>query len=397
MTYPTILLHEHREASALWRHPWIFSGAIDTISANAKHGDLVSVVDNNNKIVGTGTYSARSTIAVRLFTWDDLVIDKDWFIAKFGDCQLRRELMGFVDDGNTNGYRLAFGEADGVPGLVVDRYGDVFVLQSSTAGMDKLLPLVIDAIRELFSPRAIVERSDVASRAEEGLTDAVGIRYGNLEGPVRWFENAIEFEADILGGQKTGAFLDQKDLRQVIKKVAAGRRCLNVFSYTGMASIYAMKGGAASVHNVDSSATALAGASHHAELHGIPAEAFTTEEADAFQWLGAHQDPAFDLVIIDPPAIVKSAKDSEDGKKAYHFLNRAAMRLVEDNGILVTSSCSHYLSEHDMAFILRRASVQAGVRLDILATVRQAPDHPQSIYFPESMYLKSFVFRVKRG
>jgi 23S rRNA (cytosine1962-C5)-methyltransferase len=397
MSYPSVILHEHRETSATWRHPWIFSGAIATVDPEAKHGDLVTVKDHLGRVVGTGTHSARSTIAVRLFTWDETVVDRDWFVASLGDCQLRRELMGFGPEAETNGYRLCFGEADGIPGLVVDRYGDTLVVQSSTAGMDKLLPLAIDALRELFSPKAIVERSDIPSRGEEGLVDVSGVRYGDVTAPVRWRENGVEFLSNVLEGQKTGAFLDQRDLRQHVRRFAAGRRGLNLFSYSGMASVMALKGGAATMHNIDASAPALAAARANAELHDYDESNFSTEEADVFQWLGSHNEPSYDLVLLDPPAVIKSQKDAEDGKKAYHFLNRAAMRLVQDGGILVTSSCSHHLSEHDLAFILRRASVQAGVRLDALATVRQSADHPHSIYFPESAYLKSFVFRVRRS
>ena len=157
-----------------------------------------------------------------------------------------------------------------------------------------------------------------------------------------------------------------------------------------------MRGGAVSVHNVDGSASALAGCAKHAELNGVDASFFTTEQADIFQWLGAKTDPAYDLVIVDPPALIKSRRDEEEGKKAYHFLNRAAMRLVHDRGILVSSSCSHYLSEEDFAFTLRRASVQAGVTLSVLHVVHQSSDHPISVYFPEASYLKTFICQVSR-
>jgi len=177
--------------------------------------------------------------------------------------------------------------------------------------------------------------------------------------------------------------------------LAAGRKVLNMFSYSGAASVYALNGGATAVHNVDGSEEALELAARHASMHDA-GEKFTTERADAFQWLAVERPAEYGLVLLDPPALVKAGRDKEEGMKAYHFANRAAMKLVETGGIFVTSSCSHFFTEDDLAFTLRRASVQAGVTLRVLDIVRQAPDHPGSVYFPESAYLKSFVCQVLR-
>lgn len=171
---------------------------------------------------------------------------------------------------------------------------------------------------------------------------------------------------------------------------------LNLFSYTGATSIAALQGGAVSVHNIDESKAALEMCNTHATLNGIDAGKMTIEEADVFSWLGEQKESSYGMVVLDPPALAKTRRDIEQAKKAYHFLNRAAMRLVEDGGIFITSSCSHFFSEEDMLFTLRRASVQAGVELDILGSIRQANDHPLSVYFPEGLYLKSFVCRVRK-
>ncbi len=181
-----------------------------------------------------------------------------------------------------------------------------------------------------------------------------------------------------------------------MERLAEGRSVLNVFSYSGAAGIAAMRGGAKKIVNVDSSTEALELCGKQAELNDFKAAKFETIENDAFQWLGAQTEPAYDMIVLDPPALSKSKGDQEAGQKAYHFLNRAAMKLIKDDGILVTSSCSHFFSEEDFAFTLRRASVQAGVQLEALAVIRQSSDHPQSVYFPESLYLKTYAFRVRR-
>lgn len=397
--YPIVTLQKGKETNAVFRHPWIFSGALVKRPEDVEHGAIVRVADAGGRIVGTGTYSGKSSIAVRLLEFGDkeVVIDEAWFAAKLADAEARRTLLGYGPSTEVDGYRVAFGEADGLPGLVVDRYGDTLVIQISTAGMDARRKEIVAALAKVFAPVAIVERSDLPVRKEEALGDEVGTPYGETpDAPVEFSERGMRFAADVVGGQKTGFFLDQKDLRAAIARYADGRETLNLFSYTGAAGIAAMKGGAKSVLNVDASAAALEGCREHAEMNGVDGPAFRTEESDVFQFMSAKNEPSYDMVLMDPPALIKSQRDAEEGKKAYHFLNRAALRLVRDGGVFVTSSCSHFLNEEDFAFILRRASVQAGVRLDVLEVVRQAPDHPSSVYFPESNYLKSFVCRVAR-
>lgn len=394
--YPTVTLKTGKEANARHRHPWIFSGAIAKSDDDLEPGDLVRVTDGRGEALGVGTFSNRSSIAVRLLDFRETEINAAWFAARFRAADDRRRLLGFGPGTDTDGYRVVFGEADGVPGLVVDRYRDILVVQVSTVGMNRLREEFTAALREVFAPRAVYERSDLPSRRDEGLQDASGPVLGEVEGPVEFGERGLKFLADVTGGQKTGFFLDQKDLRAEVRRLAHGRRVLNLFSYTGACSVAALAGGAESVHNVDLSGAALAFVARQVELNGLDASAVTVEEADVFQWLSAERAEKYDMVIVDPPALIKSAKDTEQGKKAYHFLNRAALRLVAPGGVIVTSSCSHFLSEEDFAFILRRASVQGGVVLAPLTSVRQAVDHPVSVYFPESAYLKSFVARVER-
>ena len=393
MSYPIVQLVPGKEAAIGFWHPWVFSGAVAVVPEDVEHGGLVHVSDRKGTIIGTGTYSKSSSIRVRLFEFKEAVIDKDWFVEKIRAAQASRAI---TVPANTTAYRVVFGEADGIPGLVVDKYENVIVMQIATAGLENLRDDVVAALVEVFEPSAIVERSELPVRKEDNLGPVSALRYGTDPEPVPFTENGLKFTADVAFGQKTGFFLDQKDLRKWMLEHGMKGSVLNMFSYTGAAGIAAMKSGADRVHNVDGSEAALAGCARHAEMNGIDADKFTTQDTDAFDFLNVNKDSRYDAVIIDPPALIKAGRDAEEGKKAYHFLNRAAMRLVADGGLFITSSCSHFLPEEDLAFILRRASVQAGLRLEILAVIRQAADHPQSVYFPESIYLKSFVCRVTR-
>lgn len=391
MSYSVLKLKAGREAATGFHHPWIFSGALESIPTGLGHGDLVHVADRQGRIIGTGTYSAYTSITVRLFAFTEIIIDQAWLASRIRAANARRGLMGLGDGTPTTGYRVVFGESDNLPGLIIDRYGDTLVLQISTAGMDRLREQVIAACVEVFSPRAIVERSDMEIRTQEHLEPLTATHVGAAVEPVFFLENNLKFMADVVAGQKTGFYLDQRELRAHVKTLASGRTVLNLFSYSGATSIAALAGGATAVHNVDSSAAALALGKQQLALNSFSQDAWTSEEADVFAWLNDHKEPSFDMVIVDPPALTKSKRETESAGKAYHFLNRAALRLVRPGGIFVTSSCSRFFSEEDLAFTLRRASVQAGVNLNILHTVRQAPDHPLSIYFPESAYLKSFI------
>lgn len=394
--YPVVTLKAGRAKSVLGRHPWIFSGGIATVPKELRHGGMARVADETGKIIGTGSYNARSAIALRIFEFREAVIDYNWLLGRIREAYARRRLAGYGPDSPTTGYRGVFGEADGIPGLVVDIYGDVAVLQIATAAMDLKRLEIVDAIDKVYSPRSIVERSDIATRKEEGLEDVAAVHKGEAPGLVTFTERGLKFAADPVNGQKTGFFLDQKELRGKIKEFASGKEALNLFSYSGASAIYAMAGGAKSALNVDSSEAALEQVAQNARSNGMDEASLQVEKADVFAWLSKRSEPAYEMVIMDPPAIIKSAKDKLAGMKAYHFVNRAAMRLVRDGGIFVTSSCSHHLSREEYSRILAKASAQAGVTLHTLAAIGHAADHPVSVYFPEGEYLKSYVFEVRR-
>ncbi len=387
MVYPVVQLKAGREASVGFRHPWIFSGAIEEVPDGLTAGSFVYIADRNERIIGTGSYEGDANIAVRVFDFSEVTIDEPWILRALEVAHSRRVLLGYGPDTNSTGYRLVFSEADSLPGLVIDRYADVLVLQTSTAGMRTLLPIILVVCKKLFAPQAIVDKSNSIGE----------VLHGTIDGNVEFLEHGMKFAADVIHGQKTGFYLDQKDLRQIVAGYAKDKNILNLFSYTGATSITALLGGAANAHNVDESEVALEQCKIHAEINGLDSASMTYEHADVFSWLNNTKEPAYDMVIVDPPALTKTKKDKEAAAKAYHFLNRAAMRLVNDGGIFVTSSCSHFFTEDDLAFTLRRASVQAGVQLDVLHAVHQAPDHPISLYWPEGLYLKSFICRVRRG
>lgn len=389
--YPVLRLRKGREISLVYRHPWIFSGALEKTEHKPPHGALVHLHGADGSVMATGTWSAYSSIAVRIFEFRDSVIDLEWFKRMFEEADYRRVILGYGPGTATTGYRVVFGESDGLPGLVVDRYSDIFVMQLSTKGMDNLRSVAVEALTDIFSPRAIIERSDLKVRREERMPMLTQQLLGEPPGLVAFQEKGMHFLAAPAEGQKTGFYLDQKDLRQTITRYARGRRVLNLFSNSGASGIAAMKGGALSVHNVDCQKEVLDLCEAHAAMNGIDGQHFTTEKADIFSYFDYSRLGTYDMVILDPPALIKTKKDLEDGLRAYHFLNRAAIRLLNEGGILVTSSCSHFLKEDEFALVLRRASVQAESTLQILDMVRQSSDHPQSVYFPEALYLKSFV------
>lgn len=401
MNYPILKLKPGRDTSVGLHHPWIYSGALVRPLPELANGAVVHVADSDDTIIATGTFSSRSMIAVRVFAFAAITIDTPWIRDRIADARDRRALAGIPVESPTAGYRVVYGESDSLPGLVVDRYADILVVQFATAGAELLRQAVIEALTDLFSPAAIYERSDLPSRTEEGLPAASGLLHGTMPESIVFSEDSRRFTADIIAGQKTGFFLDLRDTRREIFNLARGRRVVDLFSYRGASGISALLGGAESVHCVDSSAPALAAVLPEAQLNQadpnqIDTSRITTEQADIFQWLGTRSEPEYDMVLLDPPALIKSHKHSDEGRKGYHFLNRAALRILRDRGILVTSSCSQHFSEDDFRTTLRRAAVQAGVELHLIKMVRQSPDHPIALNFPESYYLKSFICQVRR-
>ncbi|MGH8456846.1 MAG: class I SAM-dependent rRNA methyltransferase [Stenotrophobium sp.] len=389
-TVLTIKLKAHEERRLRAGHLWAFSNEIDTTEGfrALTPGSLCRVMDSRNKPLGVGYINPRALLSVRMLTSNaNATIDVNWFVRRIESALALRER---IYPGPF--YRLIYGEGDGLPGLVVDRYGDVLVAQLSTAGMESLKPALVEALQQVLKPRGILFRNDVGMRELEGLTEYAE-EIGTVPDTVEIDEGGVRFAIPLKTGQKTGWFYDQRDNRDRLARYVRGTRVLDVFSYIGGWALRAAKLGAKSVSCVDSSAPALEAAAHNAQLNGMELEAIKGQALDTLKSL-RDQQCQFDVVIVDPPALIKRKKDAEAGLEHYAALNRAAMHLLAPNGVLVACSCSHHLDAEQLQRILLRESRTTNRRLQILEQGGQGPDHPVHPAIPETRYLKAFYCRV---
>jgi len=390
-TRPQIRIQKGRSRRLRAGHPWLFSNEIEmTPEAKAlERGQLVTVVDAGDERLGVATFNPHSLIAARLLsdTWTEAVT-ADFLSRRLGRAKTLRERM-FPEPW----YRLAYSEADGLPGLVVDRYGDVVAVQANTAGMDRLMPLVIEALNHVLSPRAIVLKNDSPVRGLEGLDLYDRVAQGEVEGPVTVRENGITYFADLVHGQKTGWFFDQRDNRAFVARFAQGKRVLDMFSYGGGFALAMLAGGATQAVAVDRSAEALEMAARAASANGMVLE---TARAEAFAEMErlAQAKETFGVVAVDPPAFVKSRKDLAVGSKGYRKMARLAAPLVEPGGILFCASCSHHMPEGQFMDEIAHGLSLAGRTGRILRVSGAGPDHPLHPHVPESAYLKAVTLQL---
>lgn len=388
---PPLRLNPNAERRLRVGHSWVFSNEVDTARTPLKAlspGDLVNVIDARGKPVGTAYVNPGSLIAARvLSSHTDVRPDLDWMRRRIAEARALRDAVY-----PTPHYRLVYGESDGLPGLVVDRFGDVLVLQASTAGMDRLLPRVIEALQAEFSPRGILLRNDGGARALEGLAEDISTM-GEVPDAVDLLESGMRFQAPLRQGQKTGWYFDQHDNRDRLLRYARGRRVLDVFSYVGAWAVRALAAGATSATCIDSSQPALDAALANAALNGFGLEALRGEALDRLKALRG-EGRSFDLVIVDPPALIKRRKDHAAGLEHYAALNRAAMQLLAPGGVLVACSCSFHLEESELQRVLLREARGQNRRLQILEQGGQGPDHPVHPAISETRYLKAFFCRV---
>jgi len=394
---PTITLHPGREKSVRNRHPWLFSGAIQRIDREAADGAIVEVHSAAGQWLARGYLNRRSQIQVRLLTWEpDQAIDEAFWRARVQRAMAGRAAL--AADPQTNAYRLIHAESDGLPGLVVDRYGDWLVVQCLTLGIEQVKPLLTRLLVELCQPAGIVERSDVEVRGKEGLRPAVGLLHGAAPaGPVEIMEHGQRFLVDLLGGQKTGFYLDQRENRRRVAAYCQGARVLNAFSYSGGFAVYALAAGAAHVTNLDSSLEALELGERNLALNGFDPDGQAEGVAgDVFQvlrdWRAAGQ--RFDVIILDPPKFAHSQQQVERAARAYKDINLLAMQLLPPGGVLATFSCSGLVSADLFQKILFGASVDAGRDVQVVERLGQGSDHPLLLSFPEGEYLKGLVCRM---
>jgi len=391
-----VTLRSGREKSLRHRHPWVFSGAIESLSGEPQPGEVVELRDARGAFLARGYYNAQSRIRARVLTWEDRPVDDAFWRGRVAAAVARRAAL--AADAATSAYRLIHAEADLLPGLIADRYGDVVVVQVLTAGVERAREVILDALAAETGARRVFERSDTASRVREGLAAAVGCVRGDAVAAeaVTIVENGLRFEVNVAGGQKTGFYLDQRASRARVAAAAAGRPVLDVFCNTGGFGIAALHAGAASVSFLDSSAPSLQALERNLALNGLDGSEHELIHGDAFEALRSLRDGGrrFGLVVLDPPRFAVNRHQLDKAMRAYKDVNLLAMELLAPDGVLATFSCSQAVDIANFTMAVSWAGVDARRDVQILERLGQAEDHPVLVSFPESEYLKGLLCRV---
>ncbi len=382
---PKAVLKDRGAARVRAGHPWVYRS--DVAGAEGETGSVVRVTDRKGGFVGLAFYNPQSEISLRVATREDEPVDEGWFRARLRDALAYRKSLQIDADA----YRVLHAEADGVPGLVVDRYGEYLVFQVGSAAVERRLGWVVSALEGLLSPAGILLRADSLARRREGLDTAVRVLSGEVPESVVVREGPVRYSPHLWRGQKTGSFLDQRENHLAAGRYAPeGGRVLEVFSYAGGFALHAARR-AAAVEAVDSSAAALEAARANADLNGLSNVTFTRK--NAFDLLRERSDAGerYDAVVLDPPAFAKSRRDLPGATRAYKEINLRAIKLLEPGGVLVTCSCSHHFSREMMEGTLRSAAADAGTAMRVREWRGQAADHPEILTVPETRYLKCAV------
>ncbi len=388
----TIILGRGEERRVRGGHPWVFSNEIRELRGDRQPGAAAEFLSAGGDFIGIGYYNPHSLIAGRILTRTRADIDTvDFFRQRLTSALAYRHARYPM----LATFRLVHGEGDLLPGLVVDKYGDFLSVQFLTQGMETRRDLICAALSELLKPKGIVARNDVAVRNLEGLRETVEVIAGEIPEMVEIAENGLRFSVDLLGGQKTGHFLDQKENHLLLKPLVAGKEMLDCFCYAGSWGVHAAAFGAQSVTCLDISAKATALAAHHATLNGV-GDRVTVETVDAFERLRSlkHEGRRFGVIVMDPPAFVKNKKQLKEAEKGYLTVNRRAMELLDDGGCLITCSCSFHMQREQFREILVQAARQAGRSMRLLGVHTQAADHPVLLAVPETEYLKCVVLQA---
>src|SRR5262245_37919145 len=388
---PRLVLRKNQDRRVRAGHPWIFSNEIERVEGAPADGDVVEVADTRGAFLGRGYYNRRSLIAARLLTRGRDELDLELFVRRLERAIAYRAAVA----PEVEAWRLVHGEADQLPGLVVDRYRDWLAVQVLTLGMEARAEQLQEAIERVLAPRGVVRVADSPLRRLEGLELERTTWWGEVPERIEVLQDGFTIEVDLLRGQKTGLFLDQRENRRLAEARGGGRRVLDLFCYQGEWSLHAARGGAAAVLGVDSSAPALDTARRNVERNGMT-DRIGFRQGDCFDVLRQLERAGerFGLVIADPPALIKSRSAIAAGARAYRELNRAAMVTLEESGVLITCSCSHHLEDDLFKQVLRESARAARRPFRVLAWTGEAPDHPQLLAVPETHYLKCAVLQA---
>ncbi|MCH5147393.1 MAG: class I SAM-dependent rRNA methyltransferase [Clostridiales bacterium] len=383
----SVFLKKNEEKRLLGGHSWVYANEVAKIEGKDKNGSLATVYSSDGRFIGKGYINHASKILVRLFIRNDGIDDKKFYLDRIKAANDYRLRLGY-----NNSYRMVFAEADGLPALIIDRYGDYLVMQCLSLGIDMRKKLICECLVDLFSPKGIFERSDVAVRKKEGLPEVKGILYGEVPDYCEISENGIKMLVDVKNGQKTGYFLDQKENRFAARRYAHGE-VLDCFCNSGGFSLNAATV-ANKVISCDISELALKNVRDNAELNGF--NNIETLCGDVFEVLRnfKRDKRQFDTVILDPPAFCKTADEVKDAYRGYKDINLTAMKIVNSGGFLITCSCSHYMSNTLFEKMLQEAAKESGRQVRCVEIKSQAPDHPAALGAEETSYLKFYVLNV---
>jgi len=398
-TLPTVILKPGEADRIVAGHPWVYSSSILRLTQSSVDGEIVQVKDHRQRLLGIGFFNSKSKIAVRMIAPDRVEINGDFFEQRIRAALAVRQRH----IPQATSFRVVNAESDFLSGLIVDKYEDVLVVQISALGMDRQKQNIIAAFKTVFSPRAILERSDVASRRFEGLQESNGMLAGELTGPVVVHLNGLKFETDLVAGHKTGMYLDQQTSYQAVAQFAKGAQVLDCFSFAGGFGLHCARAGATHVHMLDQSADAVATSLRNAEANGLK-DTVSAEAINVFDWLKAntavkpHEKvvPKFDLIILDPPSFTRNRASVPDALRGYKEIHVRALKLLKPNGVLATFCCSHHVNAELFEDTVLSAAFDTRKILRRVATYSQSPDHPVIPMIPETEYLKGFAFELVR-
>jgi len=391
-----VLLKKGKEKAVLHRHPWVFSGAIEKVKGKPANGEVVRLTDAKGTFLAYGFYNDQSRVAVRLLEWDESVtIDDSWYRARVA--QAVKSRANILADKTTDTCRLIFSEADYLPGLIVDKYADYLSVQILTSGMEQVMAVIIDELQKLLNPKGIFDKSDTSSRAHEGLGESFGVLAGSPPPElVMVTENGITYGINIAEGQKSGFYCDQRDNRRVLAGYVKDKTVLDCFCYTGGFTLNSLKQGASFVTSVDSSALAIETLDQNIGLNKLDAAKQTSVKSDVNNQLRKFRDEGakFDVIVLDPPKYAPSRGALDRASRAYKDLNRLAMLLLNEGGLLATYSCSGAMNMETFKQVLAWAALDAGKQVQFIHQFCQPEDHPVRSSFPEGEYLKGLLCRV---